>query len=213
MLTIRPLETFRLRLRPLELADASQAQVLFPQWEIVRYLARVVPWPYPDDGVLTSYRDHALPAMTRGDEWHWSLRLKSAPDQLIGCISLMRDENNNRGFWLGLPWQRRGFMSEAVEVVTDYWFHELKFACDKSAKGDRKHAFAQNFAEKRHACRSCGRERLRRRPLLKRDMGNHRRGVARLSQLQPAAHSGKPLGHIVISDFGPAGGPEPGVLG
>jgi [ribosomal protein S5]-alanine N-acetyltransferase len=134
MLTIRPLETFRLRLRPLELEDASQAQVLFPQWEIVRYLARVVPWPYPDDGVLTSYRDHALPAMTRGDEWHWSLRLKSAPDQLIGCISLMRDENNNRGFWLGLPWQRRGFMSEAVEVVTDYWFHELKFAAIRAPK-------------------------------------------------------------------------------
>lgn len=66
MLTIRPLETFRLRLRPLELEDASQAQVLFPQWEIVRYLARLVPWPYPDDGVLISYRDYALPAMTRG---------------------------------------------------------------------------------------------------------------------------------------------------
>ncbi len=30
------LETSRLILRPLELADASQAQLLFPQWEIVR---------------------------------------------------------------------------------------------------------------------------------------------------------------------------------
>lgn len=46
----------------------------------------------------------------------------------------MRDENNNRGFWLGLPWQRKGFMSEAVEVVTDYWFHELKFATIRAPK-------------------------------------------------------------------------------
>jgi hypothetical protein len=32
------LETRRLWLRPLELADAEQCQVLFPHWEIVRYL-------------------------------------------------------------------------------------------------------------------------------------------------------------------------------
>jgi [ribosomal protein S5]-alanine N-acetyltransferase len=128
------LETSRLELRPLELADAGQVQILFPQWEIVRYLASVVPWPYPDDGALTYYRDHALPAMERGEEWHWSLRLKQAPEQLIGCISLMRNENNNRGFWLGLPWQGRGLMTEAVEVVTAYWFDELKSAVLRAPK-------------------------------------------------------------------------------
>jgi ribosomal-protein-alanine N-acetyltransferase len=128
------LETLRLELRPLELDDAKQAQVLFPHWEIVRYLASVVPWPYPEDGALTHYRDHALPAIERGDEWHWSLRLKSASEQLIGCISLMRGENKNRGFWLGLPWQRQGLMTEAVEVVTDYWFDTLKFPVLRAPK-------------------------------------------------------------------------------
>jgi RimJ/RimL family protein N-acetyltransferase len=53
--------------------------------------------------------------------------LKTDPHQVIGCIALMKTENNNRGFWLGLPWQRQGLMSEAVEVVTDYWFNELGF--------------------------------------------------------------------------------------
>ena len=119
------LETPRLELHPLELADAAQIQVLFPKWEIVRFLASRVPWPYPDDGALTFCRDHALPAMERGDQWHWSLRLKSAPGQLIGCISLLKTENENRGFWLGLPWQRQGLMSEAADVVTGYWFDEL----------------------------------------------------------------------------------------
>jgi [ribosomal protein S5]-alanine N-acetyltransferase len=122
-----PLETLHLILRPLELADAEQAQVLFPQWEIVRYLRNVVPWPYPADGAYMFYRDIALPAVERGDEWAWTLRLKSAPDQLIGAISLFRSETDNRGFWLGLPWQRQGFMSEACDVVTDYWFEVLKF--------------------------------------------------------------------------------------
>ena len=128
------LETPRLELRALELADAEQTQRLFPQWEIVRLLANHVPWPYPDDGAWTYYHNDALPAMERGDEWHWSLRLKSAPDQLIGAISLMKAENNNRGFWMGLPWQRRGLMSEAVEVVTDYWFDELGFPALRAPK-------------------------------------------------------------------------------
>jgi [ribosomal protein S5]-alanine N-acetyltransferase len=131
---IPSLETPRLQLRPLELEDAAQTQALFPQWEIVRYLATVVPWPYPADGALTYYRDQALPEMARGDEWHWSLRLKNAPDQLIGCISLMRRENHNRAFWLGLPWQRRGLMTEAVDVVTDYWFDELRFPLLRAPK-------------------------------------------------------------------------------
>jgi RimJ/RimL family protein N-acetyltransferase len=127
------LETPRLKLRPLELADAEQTQKLFPHWEIVKYLASRVPWPYPDDGALTYYRDNALPAMERGDEWHWSLRLKSDSRQHIGCISLMKGEYN-RGFWIGLLWQRQGLMSEAVEVVTDYWFDELGFSVLRAPK-------------------------------------------------------------------------------
>jgi len=130
---IIPLETSRLELRPLELADAEQTQRLFPQWEVVKFLANHVPWPYPEDGALTYYRDLALPAMARGDEWHWSLRMKSDPAQHIGCISLMKGEYN-RGFWLGLPWQRQGLMSEAVEVVTDYWFDELRFLVLRAPK-------------------------------------------------------------------------------
>lgn len=121
------LETSRLWLRPLELADAAQTQILFPQWDIVRFLTRTVPWPYPPDGALTYYRNIALPAMERGEAWHWTLRLKTTPGQLIGSISLMRSEQENRGFWLGLPWQRQGLMSEACEVVTDFWFNVLAF--------------------------------------------------------------------------------------
>jgi RimJ/RimL family protein N-acetyltransferase len=124
---IPTLESPRLILRPLELADAEQTQVLFPHWEIVRYLRKVVPWPYPPNGAYTYYRDVALPAVARGDEWAWTLRLKSAPDQVIGAISLFRSEPDNRGFWLGLPWQRQGLMTEACEIVTGYWFEVLKF--------------------------------------------------------------------------------------
>lgn len=124
---IRPLETPRLLLRPLELVDAPQIQALFPRWEIVKYLANKVPWPYPPDGAFHYCRDIALPATERGEAWHWTLRLKSAPETIIGFISLSKSEEENRGFWIGPQWQGQGLMTEACEAVTDYWFNELKF--------------------------------------------------------------------------------------
>ena len=66
--------TERLVLRPVELADVAQLQQVFPQWEIVRFLMNVVPWPYPPDGALVYLRDIALPQMERGEAWHWTIR-------------------------------------------------------------------------------------------------------------------------------------------
>ena len=106
--------TSRLILRPLTPADAVPAQPLFAQWEIVRLLNGQVPWPFPSDGVLAYYRDQALPAIARGEEWHWSIFLPDSPTQpetLIGSIALFLSKSatpTNRGFWIGLPFQRQG---------------------------------------------------------------------------------------------------------
>ena len=126
-MTTPSLETARLLLRPLELADADRVQMLFPHWDIVQYLRDVVPWPYPPDGACQFLEHIALPAMARGEEWIWSIRLKSDPDQLIGSIGLKKSEEENRGFWLGLPWHGQGLMTEASDAVTDFWFNTLKF--------------------------------------------------------------------------------------
>ena len=122
---IPTIATPRLMLRPLQLSDASAVQALFPRWEIVQFMASHIPWPYPADGALTFIRDMALPAMQQGAEWHWSIRPKSAPEQLIGVVSLMDKPDNNRGFWLDLAWQGQGLMLEASSAVTDYWFETL----------------------------------------------------------------------------------------
>jgi len=137
------LTTERLILRPLHLSDADQAQRLFPTWEIVKYLNAKVPWPFPADGVLSFYRDVSLPAIERGDEWHWTLRLKNAPDDLIGAISLHRSDQVNRGFWLGQPWQGQGLMTEAVCAINDFWFDVLGFDALRVPKA------AENCASRR----------------------------------------------------------------
>jgi ribosomal-protein-alanine N-acetyltransferase len=122
-----PLRTDRLILRPLELADAEQVQQLFPQWEIVRLLNARIPWPFPHDGVLSYYQRDALPAMERGDEWHWTLRLHTNPSRILGAIGLFRKGDDNRGFWLDPAMQGNGLMTEAVIAVTDFWFDVLHF--------------------------------------------------------------------------------------
>jgi RimJ/RimL family protein N-acetyltransferase len=121
------LQTSRLILRPVELADAEQVQPLFAQWEVVQHLNSKVPWPFPEDGVLTYYREAALPAIARGEEWHWTLRLKQSPEKIIGAIGLSARDEHNRGFWLAPPWQRHGLMTEAVIAINDYWFDVLNF--------------------------------------------------------------------------------------
>ena len=80
------LQTKRLLLRPLQLADAEQTQRLFPQWEIVKFLTSKVKWPYPAGRAFNYYRDEALPKIARGEEWQWTLRLKESPDSHIGVI-------------------------------------------------------------------------------------------------------------------------------
>ena len=131
-MTLPTLTTPRLVLRPITLDDAAQAQPLFAQWEIVRHLAAHVPWPFPPNGCFNFYRDHALPAMGRGEQWHWSIRTQADPTQLIGCISLIARPQTpgrptNRGFWIGLPYQGQGYATEAAIAATDFWFNTLRF--------------------------------------------------------------------------------------
>jgi len=124
----------RLLLRPLEIGDAAQIQETFPQWEIVRYLLNVVPWPYPADGAYEHLSKVALPAIERGEQWVWTLRLKSAPDRMIGVLNLRRGDEDNRGFWLVPSCQGHGLMSEACAWANDFWFETLRYPVLRVAK-------------------------------------------------------------------------------
>jgi [ribosomal protein S5]-alanine N-acetyltransferase len=141
------LETHRLVLRPLEAADALQVQRIFPHWDIVKYLNTKVPWPYPADGAESFFREIALPAMERGEAWFWTIRRKSSMDELIGIINLRRNEEDHRGFWLDPRMQGQGYMTEACDAVTDYWFEELEFPVLRVAKA------LENVASRRISAR------------------------------------------------------------
>ncbi len=139
--------TARLLLKPLELADAPQIQRLFPQWDVVKYLAARVPWPYPPDGAEQFIREVAVPQMVRGEGWHWTLRLLTQPDQVIGAIGLFKSEEENRGFWLAPEYRGNGLMTEACAWANDYYFDVLGFERMRVPKATANRA-SRNISER-----------------------------------------------------------------
>ena len=120
------LETERLTLRPMRLADAPALQRRFNDWEVVKHLNGHVPWPYPDDGAESHVRD----SLEKRDRYYWTITLRGAPDDALGLISIKPDagdQSEQRGFWLGRDFWGRGLMTEAAERVTEHAFVDLQW--------------------------------------------------------------------------------------
>ncbi len=135
------LETARLVLRPLALADAPAVQRHFAHWAVIRRLGMTVPWPYPPDGAEEFIRTVALPKMASGEGLFWGIVPKAGPDEVVGAIDFRFQPGpaGNRGFWLGEEFQGRGYMTEAVSAVQDYLFFDLRLEriLVANAKGNR----------------------------------------------------------------------------
>ena len=119
--------TRRLILREITTNDYENYGKHFIDYEVVRWLASVVPWPYPKNGVQY-YIEHEIVPHLGKSKWLWGIFLKTSPDELIGAIELRRAGTpDNRGFWLGKKFWRQGIMSEALTPITDYAFNTLAF--------------------------------------------------------------------------------------
>ncbi len=110
------------------ISDAPAIQRHFNNWNIIKNLASVVPWPYPDDGAETFIRLQ-LEKIAAGEEiYQWVLALRSGDGQAIGNIHFRPNADSpkgNRGFWLAEPYWNRGLMTEAIASVNDFAFQTL----------------------------------------------------------------------------------------
>jgi ribosomal-protein-alanine N-acetyltransferase len=122
------LETERLILRPLKMSDVEAQYRYFNDYEIVRYLAAGLPWPYKKEDAEYFMRQIAM--APDNPSYFWAITKKDRQeffDEMIGLIELRpHKEEGCRGFWLGHPFHGQGIMSEAATVTTDFWFDELK---------------------------------------------------------------------------------------
>jgi len=119
--------TDRLFMKAVTEADIPAYEKHFVDYEVIRYLASTVPWPYPKNGVHDFVVEHIIPNQGK-NSWVWGIFLQNNPNELIGVVDLWRPgKPENRGFWLGQKFWGQGLMSEAVIPVNDFAFTELGF--------------------------------------------------------------------------------------
>jgi RimJ/RimL family protein N-acetyltransferase len=126
-MSVPELRTARLLLRGVTERDEPSYRKHFVDYEVIRHLSAVVPWPYPENGVRDFIRDVILPQQGK-DKWVWGIFRHEAPGELIGVVDLWRPGHpENRGFWLGRAFWGQGLMTEAIRPVTDLAFSTLGF--------------------------------------------------------------------------------------
>jgi len=120
------LTTERLILRPYSLSDAKELQRLIGDYAVVDTLL-TVPHPYLD-GMAEDWISKRQNVFGEGKGVSFAITLREQ-GFLIGCISL---ENINRtyesaeiGYWIGKPYWRKGYCTEAAEDVLKYGFEVL----------------------------------------------------------------------------------------
>jgi RimJ/RimL family protein N-acetyltransferase len=114
------LETERLVLRPLEVADAPVIQREVSRVEIAR-MTLTIPHPYPDGGAA------AWIAQTRpGVDFALELR---AGGEIVGAASIVANAEHRRaeiGYWCAVACWGRGYMTEAARALVDYGLRDLE---------------------------------------------------------------------------------------
>ncbi len=120
------LETTRLILRPPQLSDADTIFRYVSDYAIARTTLNI-PHPYPraavDEFITRMNEAHAE---QRGFTFAATLRTNGA---LIGMCGIHPDTRFDRaeiGYWIGLPFWRKGYASEATRRLIDFGFSDLQ---------------------------------------------------------------------------------------
>jgi RimJ/RimL family protein N-acetyltransferase len=113
------LRTSRLLLRQPRLADAAQITRLLNNFRVAGNLARV-PYPYREADALSWLRGWR--ADSQAAETGFSLDLPG--EGVVGNCGFHLDDAGRPvvGYWLGESFWNRGFMSEALAAIVDWYF-------------------------------------------------------------------------------------------
>ena len=116
------LTTERLVLRPFTPADAPAVQRLASERKIAESTL-LIPHPYPEGAAAEWIAGH--------DDTSNNHVFAIAPrdgGEVMGAIGLHVDQNHDRaeiGYWLGVPYWSRGYVTEAAAALVRYVFNDL----------------------------------------------------------------------------------------
>ncbi|WP_334148225.1 GNAT family N-acetyltransferase [Hyphomicrobium sp.] len=116
----KPIRTRRLVLRELDDSDAPDLARLAGDWDIARMTAQI-PYPYSED-----LAREWMAALAPGE----FVRAVTFEGALVGAIGYIPDDDRSSaeiGYWIGRPWWRRGFASEAAAALVRHCFTDGGF--------------------------------------------------------------------------------------
>lgn len=120
------LQTERLRLRKLSIADQHDIFEIRSNCNVMKYMARPIARTLDD---ATANIEKVLKNMDDKNGIDWAIEEK-ASGKLIGTIAFWKITKENRraemGYILNEKWQHKGIMHEAFSAVIPYGFKELQ---------------------------------------------------------------------------------------
>lgn len=120
------IHTGRLLLRPFERADARTVTELASALEIADTTISI-PHPYSLE-VAVAWIAGQRRSRQRDQSFHFAVAERSSA-QLVGCVELRSIDREHAqaelGFWVGTPFWRRGYASEAGSAVVRFGFESL----------------------------------------------------------------------------------------
>jgi [ribosomal protein S5]-alanine N-acetyltransferase len=123
---IEILETLRLKLRPLQMADAPLVSKLAGEKAIASTTRRI---PHPYTLEMAENWVASLPELhAKGELLNYAIVLQST-GEFIGSIGLIlnaTDHHGELGYWIGSPYWNRGYATEAALKMVDYAFEGMQ---------------------------------------------------------------------------------------
>lgn len=125
MIRLPHYQTKRLLLKNISLEHLTSYEENFVDYEVIRHLSNIVPWPYPEGGIEDYIKNIILKEQGKS-KWVWGIFLQEKPNEIIGAVELLKEgKPEHRGFWLGKKYWGRGIMTEAVYPIIDYAFENF----------------------------------------------------------------------------------------
>ena len=119
------IETQRLILRPFSLEDSARVQELAGDKRIADVTANI-PYPYPE-GLSQKWISTHPELWESGQSACFAITLKES-GLLVGaiCLSgLKEEEGSEMGYWLGVDYWGKGFVSEVCQQIIEFGFSSL----------------------------------------------------------------------------------------
>jgi len=118
------LESERLLLRPPELADAAVIALLMNEWDVVKNLSRP-PYPYREEHAR-EFLGHQEEGRIKGTDFVFAVTRKGDHAFLGACGVHLRENGFELGYWLGKPYWKQGYATEAAGEVLAFAFRNLR---------------------------------------------------------------------------------------